>query len=158
MSCCRPTGDVIAICCFIKRTICGSRFLSAAQAEAILAAGAPWTESKRIVKEAIGRLNDFIGYRPVPVLETHEHAAYVHERVRPVPLYIAGAGVAVGKYRELIEQTLEILRHTEPEFSNLHRSNLQGAEQLAFDAAGIRFQSSGESAAELSFRPLGSRT
>lgn len=107
--------------------------------EAVLAAGAPWTESKRIVKEALSRLNDFIGYRPVPVLETHKHAAYAHERVRPVPLFIAGAGVAVGKYRELIEQTLEILRNTDPEILEAAWFDLGALDELAFDPRAYDF-------------------
>lgn len=108
-------------------------------AEAVLTVGPPWTESKRIVKEAIGRLNDFIGYRPVPVLETHKHAAYAHERVRPVPLFIAGAGVAVGKYRELIEQTLEILRNTDPEVLEAAWFDLTALDELAFDPRAYDF-------------------
>ncbi|HEY2828249.1 MAG TPA: hypothetical protein VGJ04_11680, partial [Pirellulales bacterium] len=78
-------------------------------AEAVLRAGGPWNESERIVAEALKQLNDFVGYRPAPVLETRKHEPYAHERVRPVPLFIAGAGVSIGKYHELIEQTLAIL-------------------------------------------------
>ncbi len=83
-------------------------------AETVLAAGGPWNETERIVAETLARLNDFIGYRPVPVLETRKHEPYAHERVRPIPLYIAGAGAAMEKYHELIEQTLAILRGTDP--------------------------------------------
>lgn len=84
-------------------------------AEAVLSAGGPWNETDRIVVDALSRLNDFVGYRPVPVLENHKHEPYPHERVRPLPLFIAGAGVVTGKYHALIEQTLAILRGTDRE-------------------------------------------
>ena len=84
-------------------------------AEVVLARGGPWDETERIVDETLRRLNDFVGYRPLPVLENHKHEPYAHERVRPVPLFIAGVGVADGKYRELIEHAQAILRATDPE-------------------------------------------
>ena len=82
--------------------------------EAVLWAGGPWHESDRIVQAALKRLNDFIGYRPVAVLETEQKLQpYDHEWVRPIPLFIAGAGVAVGPYHDLIRQTLQILQSTD---------------------------------------------
>ena len=45
----------------------------------------------------VARLNDFVGYRPVAMLETRPQGEpYEHERHRPLPLYLAGAGVALG--------------------------------------------------------------
>src|SRR5262249_13008333 len=37
--------------------------------EAVLAQGGSWDEEDRIVRGALARLNDFVGYRPVAVLE-----------------------------------------------------------------------------------------
>ena len=52
--------------------------------EAILAQGGPWNETERIVAGALETLNDYIGYRPVAVLESERHMEpYAHERVRP---------------------------------------------------------------------------
>ena len=38
---------------------------------------------------------------------------YAHEWVGPIPLYIDGAGVAVGRYHDLIALTLDVLRQTD---------------------------------------------
>jgi hypothetical protein len=82
--------------------------------EAVLAEGGPWEETDRVVSGALARLSDFIGYRPVAVLRSRQKLQpYAHEWVRPIPLYIDGAGVAVGPYHDLIARTLEILRQTD---------------------------------------------
>ncbi len=82
--------------------------------EAVLQQGGPWDQSERIARGAIDRLNDYLGHRPVPVLETEQKIQpYAHECVRPVPLFIRGAGVAVGRYRELIRRALAILEATD---------------------------------------------
>jgi hypothetical protein len=108
-------------------------------AESVLAAGGPWNETERIVADALKRLNDFIGYRPVPVLETHKHEPYSHERVRPVPLYIAGSGAAVGKYHDLIEQTLTILRNTNPDLLDAAWFDPAALDELALDPRAYDF-------------------
>ncbi|HEV3416685.1 MAG TPA: hypothetical protein VG056_07740 [Pirellulales bacterium] len=83
-------------------------------AEAVLAEGPPWDETERLVAGALVRLNDFIGHRPVAVLHSSQKIEpYSHERVRPVPLYIAGAGVAVGRYRSVVALALDLLRSTD---------------------------------------------
>ena len=38
--------------------------------EAVLAQGPPWDDQERIVREALKSVNDFVGYRPIPVLES----------------------------------------------------------------------------------------
>ena len=82
--------------------------------EAVLRQGSPWTEEDRIVRAAISELNDYIGYRPVPVLEgVEKHEPYDHEWVGPIPLYMAGIGSAQGKYQKVIDQALFILRETD---------------------------------------------
>jgi hypothetical protein len=78
--------------------------------EALLTQGAPWTEERRIVAGALGQLNDFVGHRPVAILETRPKGEpYPHERVRPIPLFIRGAGVAWGRYRDLVQKALDVL-------------------------------------------------
>ena len=44
----------------------------------------------------MNQFNDFIGFRPVATLETQKHEPYINEWLRPVPLYIQGAGVCEG--------------------------------------------------------------
>ncbi len=68
-----------------------------------------WTlgRNRPIVDGAIRRLNDYIGYRPIAVLEGRKHEPYLHEWVRPIPLYIDGVGVAYGPYYEIISTALQ---------------------------------------------------
>ena len=108
-------------------------------AEAVLTSGGPWNETERIVEESLRRLNDFLGYRPIPVLETHKHEPYAHERVRPLPLYIAGAGVGTGKYRELIEQTLHVLQHTDADVLEAAGFDFAALDELGFDPRAYDF-------------------
>ena len=62
--------------------------------EAILEQGSPWNQTERIVHGTISKLNDFIGYRPLAVLENgRQMEPYPHERFRPVPLALREAGV-----------------------------------------------------------------
>ncbi len=108
-------------------------------AETVLAVGGPWNEKERIVAETLSRLNDFLGYRPVPVLETRKHEPYAHERVRPIPLYVAGVGVATGKYQELIEQTLAILRGMDTDLLESAWFEMDALEELALDPRAYDF-------------------
>jgi len=65
--------------------------------EAVLRQGPPWDEAARITRAAISELNDYLGHRPVAALESQKIEPYTHEWVRPVPLYIRGAGIVVGR-------------------------------------------------------------
>jgi hypothetical protein len=89
-------------------------FFLARVLEAVLKQGAPWDEEERIVRGTLAQLNDFVGYRPLALLETRpEGEPYDHERFRPVPLFLRGAGVASGRYHALISTALEILAATD---------------------------------------------
>ena len=82
--------------------------------EAVLQQGGPWDETDRIVRGAIAQLNDYLGHRPVAVLRTQQKIQpYAHEWVRPIPLFIRGAGVAVGRYHDLVSRALTILEGTD---------------------------------------------
>src|SRR4051812_15912759 len=53
--------------------------------EAVLAQGGPWDEPERIISGALARLNDYVGHRPIAILETRPRGEpYDHERVRPI--------------------------------------------------------------------------
>ena len=64
----------------------------------------------------LNRLNDFLGHRPLAVLNTAQKIEpYPHERVRPIPWYIAGAGVGVRQLSRCdLAARLELLRDTDP--------------------------------------------
>jgi hypothetical protein len=102
--------------------------------EAVLEQGPPWAESERIVAGALQRLNDFLGHRPVAVLESGQQMQpYAHERFRPIPLYIAGAGVAAGPHQELIVRALELLQKTPPQFLASAYFDFGQLDELALD-------------------------
>ena len=61
----------------------------------------------------MNQFNDFIGFRPVATLETQKHEPYINEWLRPVPLYIQGAGVCEGPYKEVIALTIRLLEQTD---------------------------------------------
>jgi hypothetical protein len=108
-------------------------------AEAVLAEGEPWNETERIVAGALARLNDYVGYRPVAVLEKGKHEPYSHERSRPIPLYVAGAGVAPGKYHDIVEQALKILRETDADILSAAGFDPDALQELAFDPRAYDF-------------------
>jgi hypothetical protein len=109
-------------------------FFVARALEAVLAQGPPWDEENRIVSAALNRLNDFVGYRPTAILETRPRGEpYEHERVRPIPLYIRGAGIAGGPYAALIAKALEIIQTTSPDIRADAHFDLDALEELACD-------------------------
>ncbi len=109
-------------------------FLVARVLEAVLAQGGPWEEEKRIVSGALRQLNDFVGYRPIAILETRPRGEpYDHERMRPIPLFIRGTGVAYGPYQELLRQTLDILATTPAEILHEADFDLELLDELAVD-------------------------
>ncbi len=109
-------------------------FLLARMCVAVLAQGSPWTDNERIVAGALQQLNDYIGHRPVAVLESgRKMEPYPHERFRPVPIFIKQAGVSVGKYQALLEKTLEILRDSPAALLRDAYFDIDHMEELAID-------------------------
>ena len=79
--------------------------------EAVLAQGSPWDETERIVSGALDGLNDFIGFRPVALLDNdRKMEPYLKERFRPIPIYFQGVGAGRGPYQELITRTMELMQ------------------------------------------------
>jgi hypothetical protein len=108
--------------------------------EAVLRQGPPWKETERIVRGALAALNDYIGYRPVAVLRTAQKIQpYDHEWIRPIPLYIRGAGVSAGPYRELVEAALKILEQTDAAILFDAMFPLEQLDELAVDPRAYDF-------------------
>ncbi len=102
--------------------------------EAVLEQGGPWDEGDRIIAGVLSRLNDFVGYRPIAVLENGRRMElYPHERFRPMPLYIRGAGVANGPYRAVVERAIELLRQMPPQVLASAYFDLDMMDELAVD-------------------------
>ncbi len=90
-----------------------SPFLLARMFEAVLAARAESGEDQtpQIIEGALRRLNHFVGYRPVAVLENDRRSeVYTHERFCPVPLYFGDVGAATGLYESLITSTIAFMQ------------------------------------------------
>src|SRR3954470_7818340 len=108
--------------------------------EAILSQGGPWTDTKRIVDGALDNLNDYLGYRPVAVLESERQMEpYAHERVCPIPLYVKDVGVGPGVYKELVERALAILDQTDQEIRQHAWFDPQLLDELAIDPRAYDF-------------------
>ncbi len=92
------------------------------------------SEGKVTPREIVLLLNDFLGYRPIPVLaDGVKHEANIHEWIAPVPLYRQGVGVVVGPYQELIETTMEILKDTDPDILFDASFELDNMTELSMD-------------------------
>jgi hypothetical protein len=82
----------------------------------------------------VARLNDFVGHRPLAILETRPQGEpYERERHRPLPLYIKGAGVACGPYHDLVARALDILKGTDPALRAEAQFDLDLLDELAVD-------------------------
>ena len=67
-------------------------FFLARVCEAVLTQGPCWEEKERIVAGALVKLNDYVGHRPLPILETRPQGEpYERERVRPIPSSVCAA-------------------------------------------------------------------
>lgn len=86
------------------------------------------------VEAVVARLNDFVGHRPVALLETRPQGEpYEHERHRPLPVFIKGAGVAYGRYHDVIDRAVKILRETDPHLLHQASFDLEQLDELAID-------------------------
>lgn len=102
--------------------------------EAVLRQGPPWDEPERIVGGALALLNDYVGYRPIAVLETRPNTEYYpHEKVRPVPVFLAGAGVGPGPYADLLRPALDLLTKTDAGLLAEACYDPEKLDELAFD-------------------------
>lgn len=108
--------------------------------EATLQEGAPWDQTERIAAGAVKRLNDFLGYRPVAVLQTPQRIEpYPHEWVCTIPLNWNGAGTAPGRYRALVERALDLLRQTDADLLEQAYFSLDRLDELSVDPRAYDF-------------------
>ncbi|WP_437185155.1 hypothetical protein SH668x_002252 [Planctomicrobium sp. SH668] len=102
--------------------------------EAVLAQGGNWDEPDLVIGGALQHLNDYVGYRPIAVLENGRRMElYSHEKLRPIPIYFQGAGVASGKYHDLIEQTFLFFEQAPQDILADAHFELSRLQELAFD-------------------------
>jgi hypothetical protein len=113
-------------------------FFMGRAADALLAGGLDG-EDDQVVQTAIDRLDDFVGYRPVAILENRHCQPYRHEFVCPVPLYCKGAGVSAGPYRELIERAIVALSETDENILRAASFDLDRVRELSLDPRAYDF-------------------
>jgi hypothetical protein len=102
--------------------------------EAVLLQQGPWHETQRIVSGAMNQLNDYVGHRPIAVLESRPRGEpYDHERFCPVPLYFRGASVAPGRYASLVAPALELLRAAPARLQSDSCFEFERLDELAYD-------------------------
>ena len=93
------------------------------------------------VAAVMEKLNDFVGYRPLAVLENgRKHEVYRHERCAAVSLYLREAGTARGPYESLIRGAVEILAATPREFLELAWFDLDLLDELCLDPRAYDFE------------------
>ena len=89
-------------------------------------------------EKLLRRLDDFVGYRPMALLETRPQTQfYPHEQVCPVPLYFKGVGAAPGQYAEVIRPALELLEQTNASLLDDASFDLTRLEEIALDPRAI---------------------
>lgn len=93
-----------------------------------------WDDSAQLTTTALKQLNQFVGYRPVAVLENERRAeVYSHERFCPVPLYLKGVGVAAGPCKALLESTLQFLKQLPEDLTGPAHFSLERMDELCLD-------------------------
>ena len=107
--------------------------------EAVLTQGGPWSETERIVPAAIAQLNDYVGHRPVAVLEGRRLEPYAHEWLRPLPIYVRDIGATAGLYEAVVVRCMEILEQTDPDILRRASFDLNLLEELALDPRAYDF-------------------
>ncbi len=92
-----------------------------------------------LVRSAIRQLNDYIGLRPCAVLETRKLEPYEMEWVRPIPVYIRGAGVVCGRYHDVIQSAISHLQQTSREILFAAHFDPELLDELAVDPRAFDF-------------------
>ena len=109
--------------------------------EAALRQGSHWDQPEAATAAMLREVNDYVGYRPVPVLESEQKCQpYEHEWVRPIPLFIRGVGVGVGRYADLVRQALEVLEQTDPDILQQAYFEVNLLDELAMDPRAYDFE------------------
>ncbi len=111
-------------------------FFLARAAECALRAIAkrPAAGAETLARDAVTALNDYVGYRPIAVLETRAQTEYyTHEKVAAVPVFFAGVGVAPGPYADLVRPALDLLATTDANLREQAGFELEHLDELAVD-------------------------
>ncbi|MFO0937207.1 MAG: hypothetical protein U0798_11915 [Gemmataceae bacterium] len=113
-------------------------FFFARGAEAVLRSRANGTADDKLSESAVRTISDYVGYRPVAILETGQPSEIdPHERIAPIPLYFAGSEAAPGKYAEIVAPALKLLKETDRELLDEAMLEPDLIEELALDPRAV---------------------
>lgn len=88
-------------------------FFTGRAAEVLLRTISSIGDSEQVLTHSLASLNDYVGFRPVATLASKKIEPYAHEWVRPIPLFVADAGAATGKYSRVVEICIDLLQRTD---------------------------------------------
>ncbi len=101
-------------------------------------AKSPADTPEKLAQASISTLNDYVGYRPIALLETRAQTEfYPHEKVCPIPMYFAGVGVAPGRYSDLIRVALDLLITTDANFHDEAGFDPSRLDELGIDPRAV---------------------
>ena len=94
-----------------------------------------WEQRKPgFVGEVLKRLNDFLGYRPLALLENRNLGEpYANERHRPVPVWLRDVGGSWGDMGRLVGKAMELLGRISPSVLAEAGLDLEQVEEVAVD-------------------------
>jgi hypothetical protein len=107
--------------------------------ETLLQSGHFQLEPQAAVPLLIKKLNDYVGHRPVAVLENRKCEPYPHEWIRPVPVFIQGVGAVSGRYQNLVEGAIAILKSSPPQLLLQAEFDPDQLAELAIDPRSLDF-------------------
>ncbi|MEM6779102.1 MAG: hypothetical protein AAF670_15700 [Planctomycetota bacterium] len=101
----------------------------------------------QLIEQIIGKLNNYVGYRPVSVLENRTCQPYPNEFVRPIPLAVPDAadpddlasGVSEGPYKEIIARALSAIRSAPPDILQAASMDPSQIRELCLDPRAYDF-------------------
>ena len=113
-------------------------FIFTRGAEAALRARSSGTADAHLGTEAVLAISDYVGYRPVAILETGQASEIdPHERIAPIPLYFAGSEVAPGRYAEIVAPALQLLKDTDRDLLDEAMLEPDLIEELSLDPRAV---------------------
>ncbi|MDO4550939.1 MAG: hypothetical protein Q4C96_06770 [Planctomycetia bacterium] len=117
-------------------------FAISAHDEFIATGATPYEKSiLEAVYSIIDEFDDYVGYRPTPVLNTQQKMQpYDHEWVHPFPIFLKRVGIAHGRYHEILSGALKILSETHPDILQAASLDLSRIEELVIDPRALDFE------------------
>ncbi len=107
--------------------------------EAVLLQGPDLEDRAAVVQQALRYINDYVGYRPVAVLEGRRLEPYPNEWLRPIPVWTERVGPTTGPYHEVVQLAMDILQNTNPDILRSAQFDLNKLSELAIDPRAYDF-------------------